>query len=541
MAEAAESQQTALARRPGLPPVIEPVATAVTAFVGRTLRGPLNEPQRVDSFADFQRQFGGLWQPSTLGYAVAQFFEFGGRSALVVRVANGARAPSVTLPGPGGPLRLRGLHPGTREFLRAAVDYDGIPAGESGRFNLVVQRLERPGTETIEDQEIFRRISVQGDAERSVAEVLAASRLVRLEGPVPSARPAATTGFDNGPAAGYIASAADGDDGAEISDYDLIGSAEERTGLAALSDCEAHFSLLCIPPLSRERDVGLATWMVAARLCRGRQALLIVDPPRGWDTAEAALQALPDWSFNSTDACMFYPRLMLHDRLRGRDEVFASCGAVAGLFAAADAHFPPWGAANPGGGLLRGPAQLAVPLSSDQRARLASLGVNTLRMLRGAADDVPEPRTLVPDLAVRSELRLLSSRRLAHCLVASIVQGTRWALLETPGEALWRKLRAQVEAFLESFAQQRALKGDSVEDSYFVICDERLNATGGGRGELHLLFGFATVKPAGFLSYLVTHTAAGSTVRAVSVNRTVTHGRRGEAEIETAILQRLLT
>ena len=45
------------------------VPTAVTAFVGRTLKGPVNAALTVHSFAEFQRHFGGLWQPSTLSYA----------------------------------------------------------------------------------------------------------------------------------------------------------------------------------------------------------------------------------------------------------------------------------------------------------------------------------------------------------------------------------------------------------------------------------------------------------------------------------------
>jgi hypothetical protein len=338
-----------------------------------------------------------------------------------------------------------------------------------------------------------------------------------------------------------MASAADGDDGAEISDYDVIGSAEERTGLAALAACGEHFSLLCIPPLAREHDVGLATWVVAGRLCRQRQALLMVDPPRRWDSAESALAGLREWSFQSTDACLFYPRIVQQDRLRGRDETFAPCGAVAGMLAAADARAPLWSAALAEESLLRPPARLSAMVSTTQREQLAVLGANTVGASRSVQGHVMEPRTLVPDLGARAELRVLAVRRLSHCIVASITRGTRWALLEASGEGLWLRLRAQVEAFLESFAQHGALVGDRAEDSYFVVCDARLNTLGTrGSGELHLLFGFAPVRPAEFLAYLVTHRAGGSTVRAVSVNRTVSHRRRGEEEIETSILQGLL-
>ena len=57
------------------------VASAVTAFVGRALRGPVNTPVSLHGFADYQQVFGGLWQPSPLSYAVEQFFEHGGQHA----------------------------------------------------------------------------------------------------------------------------------------------------------------------------------------------------------------------------------------------------------------------------------------------------------------------------------------------------------------------------------------------------------------------------------------------------------------------------
>ena len=65
---------------------ITPVDTATTAFLGRTLRGPVNEPVVCNSFADFQRIFGGLWIESKLGYAVNDFFLNGGAKAVIVRL-----------------------------------------------------------------------------------------------------------------------------------------------------------------------------------------------------------------------------------------------------------------------------------------------------------------------------------------------------------------------------------------------------------------------------------------------------------------------
>ncbi|HXO72919.1 MAG TPA: phage tail sheath C-terminal domain-containing protein [Bradyrhizobium sp.] len=67
-------------------PPINGVATSITAFIGSALRGPTELPGSVNSFAEFEQLYGGLWAPSSLGYAVQQFFLNGGGQALIVRV-----------------------------------------------------------------------------------------------------------------------------------------------------------------------------------------------------------------------------------------------------------------------------------------------------------------------------------------------------------------------------------------------------------------------------------------------------------------------
>jgi phage tail sheath protein FI len=62
------------------------VPTSIAAFVGRALRGPVNEPITINSYADFERRFGGLWATSALGYAVRDFYLNGGAQGIIVRV-----------------------------------------------------------------------------------------------------------------------------------------------------------------------------------------------------------------------------------------------------------------------------------------------------------------------------------------------------------------------------------------------------------------------------------------------------------------------
>lgn len=103
-------------RTGGVPPIVG-ASTDVTAFVGRTRIGPLDRPVRVDSFAEFVGVFGGLWDDSPLSFAVLQYFEHGGRAAVIVRVGapdatattSGSRIGAGDLLPPDGRSRRTGL------------------------------------------------------------------------------------------------------------------------------------------------------------------------------------------------------------------------------------------------------------------------------------------------------------------------------------------------------------------------------------------------------------------------------------------------
>lgn len=67
------------------------VATSIAAFVGWADQGPTDRAVLVESWLDFQNQFGGLDQRSLLGYAVNQFFGNGGQQAYIVRLVQAAK------------------------------------------------------------------------------------------------------------------------------------------------------------------------------------------------------------------------------------------------------------------------------------------------------------------------------------------------------------------------------------------------------------------------------------------------------------------
>jgi hypothetical protein len=513
---------------------IERVPAGVTAFVGRTLKGPVAQPVRIRNFTDYQQIFGGLWQPSSLSYAVEQYFENGGRQALVVRAINGARGSTLALPAGSGALRLTAVNPGSREYLRAAVDYDGVSADD--RFNLIVQRLALPGSEQVQQQEILRNLSTEPGSARFVADVLQVSTLARVSGSVPQRRPDLTGVGPTGVVVGYVAANADGDDGGPLSDYDIIGSLPRRTGIFALGP-DLPFDLLYIPPLTRDQDLGMSTLLVAARFCRERHVLQVVDPPLLWTQPQQVLDGLPAWPFRSDNAAMFFPRLLAVDRLRNRMAAFAPGAAAAGMLARTDYTRAPALRTPESEAALRPMLRPAVALEAEHSERLAQLGVNTLEPLRPGPARRAHSCTLSSGVSASAEGRYLATHRLALHLANSIERGTRWVLASPNSALTWERAGRQIQEFLEELRLAGAFASGDFQDCCLVVWDERVNrASTIATGAVNLLFGYALQQP-GLLQYwLVTHHPAGSRVRPVNINRQAASPRRVDWEIETAIL-----
>ncbi|MFH8568871.1 phage tail sheath family protein [Streptomyces sp. NPDC017993] len=168
---------------------ITTVTTSVTAFVGHTRRGPLNQPVRITSFADFERRFGGLTSQSPVAYAVHQFFGNGGTVAVIVRVAKAGsgKEAHVTLESTEGHsecpvLEVHAKEPGVwGSGLRVAVDHDTPCPDET--FNLQV--LDARGTA----RESFTGLSMDPEHGRYAETIVnSGSSLIRV-GVVGEGRP----------------------------------------------------------------------------------------------------------------------------------------------------------------------------------------------------------------------------------------------------------------------------------------------------------------------------------------------------------------
>jgi hypothetical protein len=173
------------------------VATSITAFVGYTARGIDNRAGHIFSFADFERDFGGIAADSELSYAVSHFFDNGGSEAFVVRVPKSDAVPATVnlYAGTGGgaklALSLAALSKGAwGNRVVADVDYTGV--ADTSSFNLTIT------DRTTLAQEVFNGLSADSSSANYCVKVLndpdnGSSLVTATAGPADAtARPAET-------------------------------------------------------------------------------------------------------------------------------------------------------------------------------------------------------------------------------------------------------------------------------------------------------------------------------------------------------------
>jgi len=491
------------------------VATAITAFIGRTRRGPVNEPVFVTSFGDFERRFGGLWSESMLSYAVRDFYLNGGSQALIIRVHNGATAATLSLPtgaaAPNNALVLEAASVGGwGGSLRASVNHNTANPVDTDLFNLTVFENVDSGA-----SERFLNVSIDPNDPRYLPRVLEqSSSLVRVQRDaatgsllVPNVRPQQTVTTAVPPADAPI-NASGGSDGNAPGPGDFEGSRNARTGLYALENTDL-FNLLCLPPATRHGDTSPAVYQAAMAYCQERRAMLIVDPPHAWgasaaqaaENASAGLNGLGLSGIAARNAALYFPRVVQVDPERDRQlDVFVPCGIVAGVMARTDAQRGVWKAPAGLDAALNGIQGLQVNPTDADNGRLNPLGINCLRAFPVNGRVVWGARTLRGADQLADEYKYIPVRRLALFIEESLYRGTQWVVFEPNDEPLWAQIRLNVGAFMQNLFVQGAFQGKTPREAYLVKCDRETTTQNDiNLGIVNILVGFAPLKPAEFV------------------------------------------
>ena len=226
------------------------VSTSVTAFVGRALKGPVNDATIIHNFGEFDSIFGGLWKESTMSYAVYQYFLNGGADAVIVRVVS-SDAKKVKFENSVEPgIKFEAQNEGEwAKTLMVTTDQnvDDDAPDKDLLFNVRVKEKVADTGDPKKDfveLETFLNVSFGEDHRRYVNKLLEEeSDLIRISTNALTARPAALN-FD------VVADPSNMDGSAQV-DNDLKGDPAEKKGIFALDKADI-FNLLCIPSPNKD-------------------------------------------------------------------------------------------------------------------------------------------------------------------------------------------------------------------------------------------------------------------------------------------------
>jgi uncharacterized protein len=471
------------------------VATSVTAFIGPAQKGPTDRAVRVQSFSDFDRQFGGLWINSIMGHMVQQFFLNGGAEALIIRVvADNAVFATATV----SSIQFVAASPGAwMNDIQITIDQETNPLStDDTLFNITVE-------EVIPDQglvqlEQFRNVSPQPSSSRFAPDVLSQnSRLIRINLPIAESRPVEGSGAFSG-----------GEDGTSPT-YENYQETTTRpqTGLQALDSVDI-FNLLCVAPNQPGNyvagdDGGNVFLTAALRYCEEKRAILIVDPPESWNRPADVADDNDSirTSFRSKNAVIYYPNPRLPDPLReNRLQSFPPSGIMAGVMSRTDSQRGVWKAPAGTEATLSGVREFTYKLNDNENGTLNPLGVNCLRNFPVYGNVAWGARTLEGADQLASEWKYVPVRRLALFLQESLYRGTQWVVFEPNDEPLWAQIRLNIGAFMNNLFRQGAFQGTTPKEAYFVKCDSETTTQNDiDRGIVNILIGFAPLKPAEFV------------------------------------------
>jgi phage tail sheath protein FI len=506
------------------------VATSITAFIGRAVSGPVNEPTVINSFGDYERRFGGLSLLSTMSYAVRDFYLNGGSQAIIVRVIRNGNTARITLPveatsppitsPPAANLFLDATSAGKwGANLSAIVNYETLdptkpkespPRPDPELFNLFVTLKNADGTA----QQVEKYLSVKMDptSSRFLPRVLDQSSLLVQVPKDSSGAYVVPLAGGNRPVRPRVTAspvtAVGGSDGDDLTATEVNGTPNDKSGIFALDKADL-FNLLCIPPATRTGDTDPNVYGAAMAYCTKRRAMLIVDSPAAWGArAETAagnavggLSALGLSSPNARNAALYFPRVVEADPLRDQQlDTFVPCGIVAGVMARTDSQRGVWKAPAGIDAALNGIQGLQVNLTDDENGQLNPLGINCFRSFPVTGRVVWGARTLRGADQLADEYKYVPVRRTALFIEESLYRGTQWVVFEPNDEPLWAQIRLNVGAFMQNLFRQGAFQGKTPREAYFVKCDKETTTQNDiNLGIVNILVGFAPLKPAEFV------------------------------------------
>lgn len=474
-------------------PAMEGVSTTNFGFVGVTEKGPINVAKLVTSFREFVQMYGGFIRESTLAYAVKGYFENGGKRLFISRVVHSEDGVPTSSQATGDlKVKVDGEEGETSEVVFANVDArehgsyynnykvavyaEEVEEDETPKYTIEVRhKTELLEKFTTDQPELFEEF------------VNNSSKLVRL------------TVIDEEllkEGAKFEATLEGGKNGTEgLTSTDLVGDEEKGTGLYAFDTEPVNF--VAIP-----NEFEVATLKGIESYVESRGSLsAIVYAPRGLDEQEAREFFLKTAKLRSSRVFPYYVWGEVSDPLgvgKSPTKYIDLTGHVSGQIARTIGEMgigtTPAGTKT----VLRGVLDLERYVTDGGQTLLNPEGINVVRFFESDGIVIWGGRTLTDD----PEFRYISTRTTVDYVGQTILAGTRFAIFESNGAPLRKRVAKTAESFLRPMWQKGGLRGQTEEEAFFVVCDETNNSKEDvDNGRLYCDIGIATQKPAEFIVF----------------------------------------
>ena len=542
-------------------PVIRQIRTDIAGFVGLAERGPLNWAVQIDSWRQFQAKFGNFVSYSYLAYAVKGFFENGGRTCFIVRIAGSTAAKASLVLKSGN----------NQNVLKITADNEGILGNKIAITLTQVQPSKLSFSLTVirdrREREVFANLSLDPDHKRYFVRLInqgddrtARSQWVQVEDLLPSVTILTPNLLPNAIKSGLknqIGFLVGGQDGVKsLTPNDFIGTldplANDRQGLSVLDRVDA-VGIICLPDihirpvlipdappvedpsldpcLPKTGELSAAIPKISPTLeqppsfsqeqiftiqralvehCeRHQDRVAILDAVlRSGSEQSLTIAEILKWRsrFDSERgfAALYYPWVRVVDplKLRGNPvRTIPPCGHIAGLYARSD--FTVGVHKAPANGELFWAEDVTVVINDDQQAVLNPDGINCIRAFPGRGIRVYGARTI----SSNPDWRYINVRRLMSMIEEVVDESTQWAVFEPHDFNLRRSLILSVSGFLETIWRQGALVGGSPEEAYYIKCDDTNNPPEiVDQGKIITDIGVAPTHPAEFIVFRVGRT-----------------------------------
>lgn len=544
---------------------MEGVSTSTAGFIGLAQRGPtVGKPVLVTSFGEFQRVFGG-YLPSSfkeqryLAYGVDQFFNNGGSTAYVMRVASKQDTCAKS----------------ELTIGDATIHFRSASEGDWGnKLQVKLQRnyqrnsmILADGTEensyvvkTVESFQIGELVELSDGTQGTFYRILdIKERTIVLNAPLVGE---------------YLAEGLLASHKLYAVQYDLwcgFGDCEEAyTGVSFLPNLACSLdrvlvkSQLCRAELEASDDISAYQTLdtticeqngLALAFKQGTTNLVEDDPSvfigedlgPGKRTGLSAFQEISDVSimcipgitlpavqsalvgycegrascfaildipfdhttvdeilthrsyFDSNYGAIYHPWLHYYDPLEKRNFFIPPSGVMAGVYARCDSERGVFKA--PANEPIRGCIGLSVTYNEAEQGKCNPQGVNLIRSIPGSGIRVWGARTISSD----PSWKYINVRRLFIYIEESIKANTSWAVFEPNDQILWSRLESTIAMFLTTLWRNGALVGTTPDEAFFVNVgkttmteDDILN------GRLICVIGVAPVRPAEFVIFRIT-------------------------------------